>query len=511
VRKLLLPTLAALVISAILVVLVIQTTRRASIAVADLASLTTQVNGAQDIRKEMLVMGDAMRGFLLDPTQKTEWDAKMAADERLVKAVDRFLAAASDPKRRAMAEAIGELDETQLNPAENRVLETAKKNRTAATRIYFDEYVPIRVKQMGQVDALLDQVTRDAAARAEVERAEIDRSERLMMWLAGVGLTGCLGAALVMWRTTASVTRRIASAVDTLTSGMHETKAAAAQVATSSQALARDSSGQALSLEQTATSMARMATLTRDNARHAQDAAAMMGDTSRLVEDASTALAQMAASMQDIEASSGKVAQIIKTVDEIAFQTNILALNAAVEAARAGSVGAGFAVVAEEVRNLAQRSAQAARQTTSLIEEAQANTQQGGERVARVKTAIEAIVASAGRVSGLVEQVSDASREQSAGIGEVGDTVLQMERTTQSTAAAAEESAAASEELSSQAEVVMGVVTELATLVGSVESRRARTRKRTPEISHRSRRPQAVRSDAADDDALAPTGTSGRL
>src|SRR6188508_3150564 len=88
VRKLLLPTLAALVISAILVVLVIQTTRRASIAVADLASLTTQVNGAQDIRKEMLVMGDAMRGFLLDPTQKTEWDAKMAADERLVKAVD---------------------------------------------------------------------------------------------------------------------------------------------------------------------------------------------------------------------------------------------------------------------------------------------------------------------------------------------------------------------------------------------------------------------------------------
>ena len=221
-----------------------------------------------------------------------------------------------------------------------------------------------------------------------------------------------------------------------------------------------------------------MAVLTRDNARHAQDAAAMMGDTNRLVEDASTALGQMAASMQAIEASSGKVAQIIKTVDQIAFQTNILALNAAVEAARAGRSAWGFAVVAGEVRSLALRLAQAAQETSALIQEAQANTQQGGERVARVKGAIEAIVASAGRVRGLVDQVSDASREQSAGIGEVGDTVTQMERVTQSTAAAAEESAAASEELSSQAEVVMGVVTELATLVGSVDSRRARARQR---------------------------------
>ena len=367
--------------------------------------------------------------------------------------------------------------------------------------------MPIRVKQMAQVDALLDQVMRDAGSRADLERSVLAKAERLMLWLAGVGLTGCLGAMILMWRATAGVTRRIARAVETLTSGMRETKAAAAQVSTAAQALARDSSGQASSLEHTSTSMARMAVLTRDNARHAQDAAAMMGDTNRLVEDASTALAQMATSMQAIEKSSGKVAQIIKTVDEIAFQTNILALNAAVEAARAGAVGAGFAVVAGEVRSLALRSAQAAQQTSALIEEAQANTQQGGERVARVKGAIEAIVASAGRVRGLVNQVSAASHEQSTGIGEVGETVVQMERVTQSTAAAAEESAAASEELTSQADVVMGVVTELATLVGGVDSRRARPRRQPSRVTLARR---GASSDG-DDQALAPTGTDGRF
>jgi len=212
----------------------------------------------------------------------------------------------------------------------------------------------------------------------------------------------------------------------------------------------------------------------------------------------------MAASMKAIEASSGKVAQITKTVDQIAFQTNILALNAAVEAARAGEVGAGFAVVADEVRSLAQRSAQASRETAALIEEALANTQQGGRHVARVKGAIDAIVASAGSVRGLVDQVSAASREQSTGISQVGETVLQMEKITQSTAATAEESAAASEELSAQAEVVMAAVKQLATLVGSA-GQRGRTR-----AASRPARPEPAPPVEADE-ALAPTGTFGRF
>jgi hypothetical protein len=465
VRKLLIPTIVALAVSAVLAVLAFQTTRQSSTAVRDLAELTAQVNGAQDIRKEMLVMGDAMRGFLLDTKQQAEWDAKMAADERLVKAVDALLAHTTDPERRALALAIGKLDEEQLNPAENKVLETAKTNRAAATRLYFQEYLPIRVKQMGQVDALLSPVTTDATAR----------------------LSG-----------------RIAEAVGVLTGGMLQTRSAAAQVSASAQVLARDSSQQASSLEHTAASMTRMEALTRDNATHAAEAASMMADTDRRVGDASAALGEMAASMHAIEASSGKVAQITRTVDQIAFQTNILALNAAVEAARAGEVGAGFAVVADEVRSLAQRSAQAARETAALIEEALANTQHGGQHVARVKEAIDAIVASAGHVRTLVDQVSAASREQSTGISQVGETVLQMERVTQSTAATAEESAAASEELNAQAEVVMEAVTQLATLVGSTERRRGKAREIAPPA-----RVEPMPQPIGTREPLAPTGTFG--
>ena len=171
--------------------------------------------------------------------------------------------------------------------------------------------------------------------------------------------------------------------------------------------------------------------------------------------------------MVAIKESSDKVSKIIKTIDEIAFQTNILALNAAVEAARAGEAGMGFAVVADEVRSLAQRSAQAARDTATLIEESIHAANQGHQRVTQVSGAIEAITTSAGRVKQLVDAVSVASREQAQGIDQVTQAITQMEKVTQNTAATAEESAAASEELSAQAESSMGVVARLAVLVGS--------------------------------------------
>jgi methyl-accepting chemotaxis protein len=145
------------------------------------------------------------------------------------------------------------------------------------------------------------------------------------------------------------------------------------------------------------------------------------------------------------------VSKIIKTVDEIAFQTNILALNAAVEAARAGQAGMGFAVVADEVRSLAQRSAQAAKDTASLIEEAIESSEAGVRSVGDITSSIDGIQASVADVRGLVLAVRDASQQQARGTQQVSQTVVMLEKVTQSTAASAEESAASSEELSAQA------------------------------------------------------------
>ena len=163
----------------------------------------------------------------------------------------------------------------------------------------------------------------------------------------------------------------------------------------------------------------------------------------------------MVASMASIQESSQQVAKIIKTIDEIAFQTNILALNAAVEAARAGEAGMGFAVVADEVRNLAQRSAQAAQDTAALIEASIAKAGEGNAKVEQVAAAIAGITDERDKVKGLVDEVSVGQPQQAQGIDQVSQAIAQMEKVTQTTAATAEESAAASEELNAQAEGAM--------------------------------------------------------
>ena len=175
----------------------------------------------------------------------------------------------------------------------------------------------------------------------------------------------------------------------------------------------------------------------------------------------------MVISMAGIQDSSRQVSKIIKTIDEIAFQTNILALNAAVEAARAGAAGMGFAVVADEVRSLAHRSAQAAQDTTALISESISRAQSGTGSVERLTTSISSITQSVANVKRLADDVSVASRQQSAGIEQVSRAIIELEKSTQAIAGTAEEGAAASEELNAHSETVIGVVGQLEVLVGS--------------------------------------------
>jgi methyl-accepting chemotaxis protein len=176
-------------------------------------------------------------------------------------------------------------------------------------------------------------------------------------------------------------------------------------------------------------------------------------------------LGEMVHSMDEINTSSGKISKIIKVIDEIAFQTNILALNAAVEAARAGEAGMGFAVVADEVRSLAQRSAQAAKDTATLIEDSILKSSEGKGKVDQVAEAIKAVTADTAKIKVMIDEVSLGSEEQSKGIDQIGRAISQMEQVTQTTAANAEESAAAAEELNAQSQTMQDVVSRLHAMV----------------------------------------------
>jgi methyl-accepting chemotaxis protein len=233
-----------------------------------------------------------------------------------------------------------------------------------------------------------------------------------------------------------------------------------------SQTLAQGAGEQAASLEETSSSLEEMASMTRRSSENAQKANAIAQEARATAEQGFSQMQNMSSAMQTIKTSSDDIAKIIKTIDEIAFQTNILALNAAVEAARAGEAGMGIAVVADEVRNLAGRSAQAAKETTAKIEGAIGNTAQGVRISSEVADVLKDIVAKVRQVDELVAEVSSAAREQSQGITQINSAVAQMDKVTQSNASTAEESAAASEELNAQALAMKQSVGELLNLVG---------------------------------------------
>jgi methyl-accepting chemotaxis protein len=316
-----------------------------------------------------------------------------------------------------------------------------------------------KIQEIG--DKLAD--LQDGKLKATTESAKGDQTlGNTILWVMAVL---AFVALFIVGYVVRTVVTTLTGMVNNLRSGAEQVTSAATQVASSSQTLSQGSTEQAASLEETSASMEEMASMTRKNAENSQQAAQLMTEVDRVVDGSNKALGDMTQSMASIRDSSNKVSKIIKTIDEIAFQTNILALNAAVEAARAGEAGMGFAVVADEVRNLAQRSAQAAKDTASLIEESIANSQEGHAKVELVAQSITAITNSVGKVKGLVTEVSEASRQQTQGIDQVAQAIAQMEKVTQSAAASAEESAAASEELNAQAETTMAEVARLEEMV----------------------------------------------
>ena len=283
--------------------------------------------------------------------------------------------------------------------------------------------------------------------------------------LIGLGLALLISFAVAIFiiRSTGRVLTQVAESLD---EGSSQVSSAADQVSSASQALAGGTSQQASSLEETSASLEEMSSMTKRNSENARKANELAKEARDAADKGVNNMATMAHAMDAIKVSSDDIAKIIKTIDEIAFQTNILALNAAVEAARAGEAGMGFAVVADEVRNLAQRCAQAAKETSSKIEGAIARTGQGVEIASQVAAALNQIVAKVRQVDELISEVSNATREQMEGIGQINSAAGQMDQITQGNAASAEESAAAAQELNAQARIMRQSVAELLHLVG---------------------------------------------
>ena len=281
-----------------------------------------------------------------------------------------------------------------------------------------------------------------------------------------IGLAGATTGAAWLAARIRYVNRVVKSAVLALESSSQSVDEASSQLSRASQSLAEGTSHQASTLEETSASLEEMSSMTRRNADNAHQANELAKQARTAADKGTSDMSDMAKAMQDIKASSGDIAKIIKTIDEIAFQTNILALNAAVEAARAGESGLGFAVVADEVRSLAQRSAEAAKETTEKIEGAIGKTAQGVQLSAKVALGLQGIVHNIHTVDQLVAEVAIASREQTQGIAQVNTAVGQMDKAMQSNTASAEESASAARMLNSQAALLRQAVGELIQLVG---------------------------------------------
>ena len=242
------------------------------------------------------------------------------------------------------------------------------------------------------------------------------------------------------------ITLPIDRVIKGLNESAHHVAAASVQITSASQSLAAGASQQAAGLEEASSSLEEMTSMTKQNADSSQQANTLIGDTGRVVAEANASMQDLIKSMQEISSASEETGKIIRTIDEIAFQTNLLALNAAVEAARAGEAGAGFAVVAGEVRNLALRTAEAAKNTASLIEETVTKVKNGSGVVERTNDAFSRVAQGASKVGELVGEIAAASNEQATGIAQVGTAVVEMDKVTQQNAATAEESSAAAEE-----------------------------------------------------------------
>jgi methyl-accepting chemotaxis protein len=350
-----------------------------------------------------------------------------------------------------------------FNLLNNQFLPSLKASETANTTAQFDLMNESFDAHRVAIEALLPKI------RAHILKNEqkAERIQNQVIWSVALFSAGLLLLGLIIlfiaYKVSVKPLMRVARDIN---EGTEQSRMASSQLTDASQKLAQGASEQAAAIEETSASLEEVSSMIHSTAKNAEQAKQLASETRESAQEGVRNMAAMTTAMADIERSSNDVAKIVKSIDEIAFQTNILALNAAVEAARAGEAGAGFAVVADEVRSLAQRSAMAAHESAEKIEASIRNSRLGAVSLERVHESLGQIETKIGKTDALVAEISLAAREQAQGIEHVSVAIEQMSKVAQDTADSASQIAHAAEQTQDQAKGVEDLVEEGIRVVG---------------------------------------------
>ena len=461
---------------------------------------TVPMGQVAEIQERLLRNRLAIAVSLVTPTpddiarNTAQVEANIAA---ITKVWEAYMAAALSPEEEKLAKAFAESRKRFVVEGLKPTVAALRANDLKeAQRLVVDAVRPLYVPVGDGIKALMQLQLDEGRKAYEAAQAHY----RLIRFAAGAAVgAGLLFAALFGWLLVRSVSRALGHAVDVagaitegdltrtirvdgrdevaallqalsamqanlarVVSGVRANSeivaSASAQISQGNNDLSSRTEEQASALEQTASSMEQLSSTVKQNADNARQANQLAIGASTVALSAGDEVGRVVDTMKGINDSSKKIVDIISVIDSIAFQTNILALNAAVEAARAGEQGRGFAVVAAEVRNLAQRSADAAKEIKTLISDSVERVEQGSTLVDRAGVTMQEVLASIRRVTDIMGEISAASSEQSSGVSQVEQAVTQMDQATQQNAALVEESAAAAESLKAQAQKLVDSV-----------------------------------------------------
>ena len=424
--------------------------------------------GVKDIYSQGLQQGQAIRNIILDPGNATAFKNLESAAEEFNAACRRLAEvtrAVGENGLAAKVQEIADLEREDIKVLREIIGVVKAGQKDQAIEILNGRETPLWRKNKTTILDLNNQMGEYRKRVYAETETRVYRRMAAVALVTALSILFALGLGLVLHGTLG----RIGNIGKNIQEGIQQVSGVSGQVSTASQSLAEDASRQAAGLEETSAAIEEMAATTRQNAESADQANNFMIEAGQVLKEANRSMKELIQSMDQISSASEDTGKIIKTIDGIAFQTNLLALNAAVEAARAGEAGAGFAVVAGEVRNLAMRATEAAKNTSVLIEETVHKVQEGSELMTQTNEVFRKVGERAKQGGKLVAGIAAVSSEQSGAIDQIQRAVAEMDRLVQKNAASAEESSAASEEMYARSEIMRDQVRELAEVIGGKE------------------------------------------